>query len=171
MWVYLHRVLWNWAGILLSVDATVALLERYLGSTVERWLHWKPHVPDLIKISFAVIVLLISQGLAYRDVQQELVQAGKDNYALHTAINALNADIVKQQLEIKRLANLPPKVVRPASPSRDEADKKKRETVRTHLGLLMDGARAIMGFCITPPLPLPLNFLVKIARHHGISRL
>jgi len=117
-WAYLHKILWSWAGILLTVDALVALLERYLGDFVERWLHWKPHVPTSIKISFAVVVLLVAQALAYQDVEEKLIQAGKDNDGLHAAVNSLYGRIDSQEKEINRLRAKPeqPRPQRPAAP-------------------------------------------------------
>ena len=121
-WAYLHKILWSWAGILLTVDALVALLERYLGEVVERRLHWKPHVPTSIKISFAVVVLLVAQALAYQDVEEKLIQAGKDNDGLHAAVNSLNGRIDSQEKEINRLRAKPeqPRPRRSAEPDLPE---------------------------------------------------
>jgi hypothetical protein len=125
-WLYLYKVLWNWAGILLAVDAFVALMERYLGEIVERRLHWKPHVPTSIKLGFAVAVLIVAQGIAYRDSQRELLQAGRDNEGLHAAINSLNARLSSQEQELKRLKDKPPKVIyRESSSSEDPNTKAK----------------------------------------------
>ncbi len=112
LWVYLYRVFWNWAGILLAVDAVMALLERYLVEIIERKFHWKPHLPASIKLGFAVVVLFIAQGMAYRDAQRELAQAGRDNDGLHAALNALNAKLYSQEQEIKDLRGKPPAVIR-----------------------------------------------------------
>jgi hypothetical protein len=44
---YLHKVLWKWAGILVSIDAIVALLERYFGYFIEHRLDWNWRVAML----------------------------------------------------------------------------------------------------------------------------
>jgi hypothetical protein len=100
---YLHKVLWNWAGILLSIDAGIALLERYLGDFIERQLHRKLVVPTFAKVGFAVLVLLVAQGVAYQDAQRSIARGARDNDSLRSKIDALTSEIDTQKLDIDRL--------------------------------------------------------------------
>src|SRR5258708_7934003 len=79
VWNYLHKVLWNWAGILLAIDAGVALVERYLGGWVEEKYHRKLRVPPAMWLGFAVIVFVIAQAVAYHDLQGDMSQQVDDN--------------------------------------------------------------------------------------------
>jgi hypothetical protein len=115
--VYLYRVFWNWAGVLLAVDAVVALLERYFGESIQRRFNWKPHLPTSIKLGGAIVLLFIAQGLVYRDAQRDLAQAAKDNDGLHAALNALNSKLSSQEQQIKRLENRPPVVEAKTDPN------------------------------------------------------
>jgi hypothetical protein len=76
---YLFRVLGNWAGILLAIDAIVALSERYLGDFTEQRFNKKFHLSKELKWGFAVVVFLIAQGVAYRDLEGDLEQANSRN--------------------------------------------------------------------------------------------
>src|ERR1700735_909425 len=111
MWAYLQKVLGNWAGILLAIDAGVALFERYLGDFIERYIGFHLHIPTSIKLSFAIIVFMAAQWMAYQNSQKDLIQAGKDNDGLHTAVNALNSQVDHLQLQISQLKNSPPKQI------------------------------------------------------------
>jgi len=108
MRLYLYHAFWSWGGILLGIDAIVALFERYLGETVEhRFKWWKIRVPASIKIGFAIIVLFVAQAMAYQDLQKDLEQLGKDNDGLHASINIMQAKIDAQKEEIERLKKQP----------------------------------------------------------------
>jgi len=116
---YLYKVFWNWLGVLLAIDGVAALTERYFGDSMERKFHWKMRLPASIKLGFAVLVLFIAQGIAYRDTQRELAQAGRDNDGLHSALNIITAQIESQKREIANLRSPPSKIVTRAAPTRE----------------------------------------------------
>jgi hypothetical protein len=89
-------MLGNWAGYLLAIDAVVALLERYLGETVEKSVGWKIKIPFGLKLGFAIVVLFIAQVLAYRDLQSQLLQEAANNEQLRNVI-------AKNGIELTRL--------------------------------------------------------------------
>jgi hypothetical protein len=96
LWNYVHTVLWNWAGILLAIDGFVALGERYFGEWLETKHGTRLKVPTRLKISFAVIVLIIAQAIAYRGPQGQLQSEIATNGPLHAEIYGLtreNADL------------------------------------------------------------------------------
>lgn len=84
VWIfsYLYKALVNWFGILLLLDGAVALSERYLGDFVEQRFNKKIHVPTKLKWGFAIAVFIVAQGVAYRDLESEVDQAGSLNTEL-----------------------------------------------------------------------------------------
>jgi hypothetical protein len=112
-------------GILLAVDAGVALMERYFGNWAERRFSWKLRVPNFLKIGFAIVVLFVAQGRAYFDSQTDLLQAAKDNDGLHIAINEMGDRIIKQDDEIRKLKQS----ARPAEVSPPHAPKQETPVI------------------------------------------
>lgn len=68
----------------MTIDAAIALGERYLAEIVEQRFNKKIHVPKEIKWGFAVVVFMIAQGVAYHDLQGELEH-----------INGLNSQLLQ----------------------------------------------------------------------------
>lgn len=102
---YLYVVLWNWAGILLAIDGAVALAERYLGEYLEEKLHKKIHVPKELKWGFAVVVFMLAQGLAYRDLQKEnqrLLTVEENDRSTQATLEQENKNLTTRLMEKER---------------------------------------------------------------------
>lgn len=92
IWEYLYNVLWSWAGLLLAIDAVVALTERYLGEWLESRFHRNIGLPTRAKLAFAVVVFIIAQAIAYRDLQKEMMQAQKNNQLLQLSLSKITQE-------------------------------------------------------------------------------
>lgn len=86
---------------------------------------------------------------ARKEVQNENARRQQAEKDLLIAITSARTGVVED------IRKTPLKVS--GTGARSDEDKKKREAIRVKLGFMMNGGRALMAFCVTPPQP-PMTF-------------